>query len=202
MCCLTLPIPNSFFSSFLVFSLCVCVCMRARSHARVFFCETGFQSIALAGLELKILYPCLGCWNCRHELPYLPLFVFVYLFYSLPHFILFFILFVFYISLYLFIYLYIFFITHFIFWMIFVWSSYLHRSVFGDISDFCIVFNIYQGKSQATIGSSCLNIQTEDFRDLSEILRLYWIFVSPSTLSVRSSLKCGNPVALVTSAKC
>lgn len=95
-----------------------------------------------------------------------------------------------------------FFITHFIFWMIFVWASYLHRSVFGDIRDFCIVFNIYQGKSHATIGSSCLNIQTEDFRDLSEILRLYWIFVSPSMLSVRSSLKCGNPVALVTSAKC
>lgn len=74
--------------------------------------------------------------------------------------------------------------------------------LFGDISDFCIVFNIYQGKSQVTRGSSFLNIQTEDFWDLFEILRLYWIFLSSSTLSVRSSLKCGKPVALVTSAKC
>lgn len=54
---LTLPFPSSIFSSFLV--LCVC--------ARVFFCQAGFQSIALAGLELKILYPCLVCWNCRHS---------------------------------------------------------------------------------------------------------------------------------------
>lgn len=135
---LTLPFPSSIFSSFLV--LCVC--------ARVFFCQAGFQSIALAGLELKILYPCLVCWNCRHSyhtyhclsLHIISLssstlstfFYFIcYLFY----------LFAFYIAFLL--------VLHHSFFFCFLddlcliliaMFTYIYIYLFGDISDFCIVF--------------------------------------------------------------
>lgn len=195
VCHLSLPFPTSFFSLFLV--LCVCaLCFLLWNRVSVYSTSWPWtQNLVSTPWALE-----LQAWAT------IPTIVCLCIFISLSSptfhtFLKFYLLLILYIC---FLYIFLLFITHFIFWMIFLWSSlqYLHRYLFGEISDFCIVFNIYQGKSQVTIGSSCLNIQPEDSRDLLEILRLYWIFVSSSTLSVRSSLKCGNPVALVTSAKC